>query len=441
MRPRIGVRHEDKNRWERRAPLTPDHVSTLVEQHDLEVLVEPSQRRIFSDEAYRAAGATLSSDLGSCPVVIGVKEIPPAKLVAGQGYLYFSHVIKGQAYNMGMLRTLLERGCHLMDYEKVTDDDGCRLILFGRYAGLAGMIDTLWGLGQRLALEGIASPLAEVKRAHAYADLDEVRAHFGELGARLAAEGIPAPLRPLVVGFSGYGNVSQGAQEILDLLPHVEVSPAQLGGDDLGAADPATQIIKVVFREEDMVRPREADQAFELQEYYDHPERYRGDFARFLPRLSVLVNCIYWDNPYPVLLSRDDARQLAADPSSRLRAIGDISCDIEGGVEITLKPTTVDEPCFVYDPATDSARDGVEGPGLLVMAIDNLPCELPADASRSFGDALVDFVPALANADYTAPLDQLALPAALTRALIVHQGRLTPDYVYLNQYLERAEQA
>ena len=441
MRPTIGIRHEDKSVWERRVPLTPDHVRTLIESHGVDVLVEPSATRIFPDDAYREVGATLTADLSPSNVIVGVKEIPAAKLLPGQAYLYFSHVIKGQAYNMVMLRTLLDQGCHLLDYEKVCDDDGRRLIFFGRHAGLAGMIDTLWALGQRLKLEGVETPLSEVKRAHAYADLEEVREHLRGIGARLASAGIPAQLRPLVFGFTGYGNVSQGAQEIIDLLPTVELTPAQLEQGALDDVDPATQLIKVVFHEEHMVAPREQDHAFVLQEYYDHPERYQGVFARYLPRLSALINCVYWDTIYPRLLSREDARRLGADPTSRLRVIGDISCDIEGGVEITLKPTTVDAPTFVYDPATDVATDGLEGPGFLIMAIDNLPCELPADASRSFGDALVGLAPALAAADFAAATDTLALPPALKRALIVHQGRLAPGFEYLQQYLEGVAQA
>jgi saccharopine dehydrogenase (NAD+, L-lysine-forming) len=146
---KIGIRREDKNIWERRAPLNPDHVRKLVAQ-GIEVLVQPSPIRTFPDQAYRQAGATISEDLSSCPMVFAIKEIPPHQFVAGHAYMYFAHVIKGQAHNMPMLQRLLDLRCTLIDYEKVTDEAGKRLIFFGRHAGLAGMIDSLWALGRRL---------------------------------------------------------------------------------------------------------------------------------------------------------------------------------------------------------------------------------------------------------------------------------------------------
>jgi saccharopine dehydrogenase (NAD+, L-lysine forming) len=435
-RPVIGIRHEDKNRWERRAPLAPEHVRVLVEQHGVDVVVEPSPMRVFDDAAYQAAGARLAHDLSQCPVVLGVKEIPIAKLAAEQAYIYFAHVIKGQPYNMPMLRALLDRRCHLFDYEKVTDAKGRRLVFFGRYAGLAGMLDTLWSLGQRLALDGLHTPFSEVRRAFQYRDLDQVRDHLREIAGKIRRDGLPDALVPCVIGLAGYGNVSQGAQEVLAQLPTVEVSPEQLLAGDFGGVDLRRTLVKVVFKEQHMAVPVASDQRFELQDYYQHPEKYRGDFDRFVDRLSVLVNCIYWDKRYPRLLTRAAVRERFASGQPRLRAVGDISCDIEGGIEVTLHATDVDNPCFVYDPAADNAVDGLTGRGLVVMAIDNLPCELPADATRSFGDVLTAFAPALARADYRAPLAELAVPDELRRALVVFQGQLTPAFEYLQAHLD-----
>ena len=392
--------------------------------------------RVFDDAAYQAAGARLSHDLDLCKIIFGVKETPSPKLLPGLAYIFFAHVIKGQPNNMPMLQTVLERRCHLFDYEKVTDTGGRRLVFFGRFAGLAGMLDTLWSLGQRLALDGLHTPFSQMRRAYQYRDLDQVRDHMREIADKIRCDGLPDALVPCVIGLTGYGNVSQGAQEVLALLPTTEISPEQLLAGEWGGSDLRHTLIKVVFKEQHMVAPVASDQRFELQDYYQHPEKYRGDFDRFVDKLSVLVNCIYWDKRYPRLLTRATVRRLFEAGPPRLRAVGDISCDIEGGVEVTLRATNVDAPCFVYDPETDAAVDGLTGRGLVVMAIDNLPCELPADATRSFGDVLNVFAPALARADYRAPLVELAIPDELRRALVVYQGLLTPAYEYLQPHID-----
>ena len=224
----IGIRREDKNRWERRAPLMPDHVAELLSEHGIQVRVQPSSTRVFPDKDYAAAGAALSEDLSACRIVLGVKEIPAEKLVRRQAYLYFSHVIKGQPAGMPMLRRLLELEATLLDYEPIVDRRGRRLIFFGRHAGYAGMLDTLWALGQRLLHEGFTTPLAELRLAHLDSSLDEATDHVARVGERIRHEGLPPGLRPIVVGFTGSGNVSHGAQEVFDRLPFQAVDPEEL---------------------------------------------------------------------------------------------------------------------------------------------------------------------------------------------------------------------
>jgi alpha-aminoadipic semialdehyde synthase len=432
----IAIRREDKNRWERRVPLTPAQVTELIQQHGLAVLVQPSTIRAFSDDAYTAAGATMQEDLSPAQVVLAIKEIPPELLQPGKTYLFFSHTIKGQPHNMPLLRCLLELGCQLIDYERVVDEQNRRLIFFGQHAGLAGMIDTLRALGQRLAWEGIANPLAELRPTYEYADLPTAQSAIREIGQRIVEEGLPVELTPLVIGLAGYGNVSRGAQAILDLLPIRQVSPAELPRlterEDLDR----NVIYKVVFKEEDTVEPIVKGQSFDLPEFFQRPERYRSKFDRYLPYLTVLVNCIYWDTPYPRLLTKAAARQLySGNPPPKLRVIGDISCDIEGGIEPTVKATSPDKPTFVWNPETDTAIEGVAGRGPVIMAVDNLPCELPIESSTSFGEALLPFIPALAACDFSSPFDACPLPPELKRATIVYHGELTPEYRYLEQFL------
>jgi alpha-aminoadipic semialdehyde synthase len=180
------------------------------------------------------------------------------------------------------------------------------------------------------------------------------------------------------------------------------------------------------------VKPVDQRNSFNLQEFYKHPDRYRSRFQDYLPYLTALVNCIYWDTPYPRLVSKEVTRDLyRRHLQPRLRVIGDISCDIEGGIEPTLKATDLDNPVFVWDPQTDTALDGVAGRGPVIMAVDNLPCELPKESSAAFGEALSPFIPALAACDFDEEFESCALPAELKRATILYHGQLTPDYRYL----------
>jgi alpha-aminoadipic semialdehyde synthase len=197
-------------------------------------------------------------------------------------------------------------------------------------------------------------------------------------------------------------------------------------------------IVKAVFREEDTVLRLDPSEPFDLQEYYDHPERYRAAFDRYLSKLHVLVNCIYWEPRYPKLITKEAIRSLYAGGQPMLRVIGDITCDVGGSIESTVKATEPDDPVYVYLPEEDRAISGVEGAGPTVMAVDILPSELPREASIYFSRILKGFVPALASADYSVGFEALDLPAELKRAVIAHRGDLAPDYRYLETHLSSA---
>jgi alanine dehydrogenase len=430
---RVGIRREDKSRWERRVPITPGDAAELAQQHGIAWHVQPSPIRIFSEEEYRAAGAAAEESLASCRVIFGVKEIPLPFFEPGKTYAFFSHVIKGQSYNMPALRRLLDLGCNLIDYERVVDDTGRRLIFFGRYAGVAGAIETLWALGRRLAWEGISNPFEILRHAHEYRDVAEAQADFARIGAAIRAAGIPDALRPLVIAVTGYGNVAHGAWEILDLLPVEHIDPGEVMSSR--GIEAASTIYAATFREEHLVEPSSGAERFDLQGYYAYPDRYRGVFERCVPGLTAVVNAIYWDPRYPRLITKAYLRELFGACRPKLRVIGDVSCDIEGSMECTVRTTRPDDPVFVYDPATDSATDGVAGPGLVVMAVDILPSELPRDASADFSRALKPYVPAIARADYSKPFETVDLPPEIKRAVIVYHGQLTPDYAYLAKFL------
>ena len=430
----LGVRREDRNRFERRTPLTPDHVAQLAGEHGVQVTLQPSPKRIFTDNEYREVGGIVAEGLHACQVILGIKEVPLSKLLSCKTYVFFSHTIKGQEHNMPLLQRMMDLGCTLMDYEKITDDDGRRLLFFGRHAGLAGVIDSLWALGQRLDLEGFSTPLDQIRRGHEYDSLAEAKEHITEVGKLLNNGGLPDALRPMVFGVTGYGNVSAGAQEMLDLLGLQTVEPRDLRG--LSASD--GPLVKVVFREEHMVQPPADFGAFDLQHYYDNPEGYEPVFHRYLPHLSMLINCIYWTPCYPRLVTKQQLRALYAEGAPKLRVIGDISCDVEGSIEATMEARGPGNPVYVYDVHQDRVVDSVGVTGPVIMAVENLPAELPREASKTFSTALINFVPDLVAADFTGTFEQSNLPGPLRRATVLFRGELTPDFAYLQEHLDRA---
>ena len=195
-------------------------------------------------------------------------------------------------------------------------------------------------------------------------------------------------------------------------------------------------LYKVVFKECDLVEPKNADNVFELQDYYNNPEKYNSKFEQYVPKLSILMNCIYWDTPYPRLITLDYLKKhWTGKESPKLKVIGDISCDIDGAIQCTTKSTEPGNPVYVYNPKDSIIIDGVEGSGPVIMAVDNLPCELPEEASKSFSKVLVGFVPQLVKADYDVAFRDLKLPNEVQRGMILYQGQLNEEYQYLKQYL------
>jgi alpha-aminoadipic semialdehyde synthase len=431
------MRREDKNPWERRAPLIPTHVRELIRQHDLNVVVQPSEIRIFSDQEYVREGAALSDELSECKVIMAIKEIPIGLIESNKVYCFFSHTIKGQLHNRPMLKRLKEQGCTLIDYEKICDQDGRRLLFFGTQAGQAGMVETLSALGRRLSHEGIRTPFSLIEQPYRYGSLVECREILRKVGWEIHEKGLDQRLVPLVCGFKGYGRSSQGAQELFDLLPNETVAPGDLSAFFRSGNYSAFRVYKVVFKEEHMVAPKTAERVFDLQDYYHHPQRYRSIFPSYLPFMTMLINAIYWDERFPRFIPINALRELfSGKETPRLRIIGDISCDVGGSVEITRRVTTPTDPVFIFDPLTETTRPGHKGRGVVVMAIDNLPAEIPLESSSYFSGALKSFVPAIARADYDAALQECGLPPEIQRAVILYQGEFTSPFSYMKDFVK-----
>ena len=432
----IGIRKETKDETQQRAPLSPQQVSELVRRHRISVTVEPWEMRVFKDEEYEKAGANLSTDLRRSNIIFGVKEIAPRYLYDDHQYCFFSHTVKGQLTNMLMLKRIIERRNTLFDYELVKDDNGKRLIFFGDYAGYAGMIDSIWALGERLLWEGIQNPFAEIKYATNYQSLSVAEEEFRTLGEKIRAEGLPKSVVPFVCGFTGYGHVSKAAQHLYDLLPTEELEPDALSGFFDQGKFSEKVAYKVQFRKPDMFKHKIRSN-FDAKEFREHPERFSNRFERYVPYLSMIINGIYWDPRFPRLVTKEFAKALyKKNHRHRPRVIGDIACDLEGSIELTVKVTDSQNPVYVYEPLTGDIKDGWEGNGPVILAVDKLPTELPREASEAFGRTLLPFVPQLAAADYEKPFEMLSIPKEFSRALIVHRGTLTPDFRYLKKFLK-----
>ena len=427
----FGIRREDKNKWERRVPIVPKHIKELKKNNDINVIVQPSKIRVFSDEEYKDSGAEINDDLSKCKVVFAVKEIPIDFFQSDKTYVFFSHTIKGQKYNMPMLKKMMDLKCNLIDYEKITNDKGFRIVFFGRYAGLAGMIDTLWSFGQRMKIKNIETPFNVIKKTVNYYNLDDVKNHFMEIREKINEEGIPEFLCPFIVGFAGYGHVSKGAQEILDILPVEEISPENI--KDIIDKPSNKCIYKVIFKEDDMVEPIFKGNVFELQDYYNNPENYKSKFEKYIPHLTILMNCIYWDSRYPRLITKGYIKKNFN--KIKLIVIGDISIDINGAIEFTEKSTSSDMPSFSYNPKTNSVIDGIAGKGIIIMGVDNLPCELPIESSNEFSNSLFNFIEKIVKSDYSKDFVDNDLPSEIKRAVVLYHGEFTPDYEYIGKYL------
>ncbi|MFW9962031.1 MAG: hypothetical protein ACFFCX_00520 [Candidatus Sifarchaeia archaeon] len=429
---KIGLRKEEKA-FETRVPVVPDHVKLLHDKYGINFVLEPSNQRAFSKDEYNIDVKHLKGS--GVPIIMGIKEMPLDIFEKDIVYIFFSHTIKGQASNMPMLKRIMDVGATLLDYERVVDETGRRLIFFGNWAGMAGISNTLRILGERLELIGLKpNPFAGMKPTLKIRKLDDLKEEFKLLGDRIREQGLPRKLIPFVIGFAGYGNVSRGAQEIFDILPHKIVSP-----EELPNLKPESNLLyKCIFKEEHMVEPKDSSMKFDLQDYYKFGKtKYAGVFHKHIPYITVLMNCIYWTDKYPRLLTLDYIRNHWYDDNRKLQVIGDISCDIRGAIELTVRCTSPDSPAFTYIISNNQTKSGIEGEGPVIMAVDNLPCELPRESSTSFSETLLDFIPALSNANFTVPFSDLELPRELKDAIIVYRGKLTEKFQYLEQYLPK----
>ena len=435
---KIGIRREDINKWERRAPLIPSHVRELVRDHGLEVYIQPSNIRVFPDADYALEGARVQEDICPSRTVFAIKEIPIESLAKDKVYVFFSHTAKGQPHNMPMLKRMMELGCSIIDYEKIVNEKGQRILFFGSYAGQAGMIDSLWALGRRLKLEGIETPFLRLEQTVRYKSLVEAKEEVAEVGRLIHKKGLPSRSGPVRLRIPGLRPRLPGRPG--DLRPHPQrhgLRPRTLPGLFRKSGPPARGLYKVVFKEEDMVRPAAPGGVFDLQDYYREPGKYVPVVESYLPYLNLIINGIYWTPKFPKYITKTVlARLYGGGIPPRLKVIGDITCDIDGSVECTVQATDSEEPVYVYDPGEGCRPDGHRGqrPGRhgglqparraaarVLGLLQRRPQEVrPGHRRGGFPGARSS---------------ECELPPEVRKAVILYRGELTPDYRYLSGYL------
>lgn len=397
----IGIIREGKNPPDRRVPFCPDQLRSLSEKfgEKLTFVVQSSTHRCFADEEYRDAGIQVAEDISEADVFFGVKEVPVGNLIADKTYFFFSHTIKKQRCNKQLLRAILDKNIRLIDYEVLKDDDGNRVVAFGRWAGIVGAYNAFWTYGKKTALY-------DIKRASECKDLEELKRELKNV-----------QLPPIKIVVTGSGRVGTGVKEILEALNIPEVETHEFL--HMYFEEP----VFTVLNTSDYNR-RKVDGGYDREEFYASPEKYESHFLKFAEAGEMLIAAAYWDPEAPRLFKIEDINS----PDFSLSVIADVTCDIGGSIPTTLRASNILDPVFDVErvggkeiPAFGSQTS------ISVMAIDNLPCELPRESSQAFGQMLEKWViPALLEGD----------ASILERATVARDGDLTLEFMYLKDFVD-----
>lgn len=397
---KIGVIREGKVPPDKRVPLTPQQCRLVQAKFpNVEVLVQTSSVRAFKDEEYIAEGIPVVESLESCDVILGVKEVNIEDLIPGKKFMFFSHTIKKQPYNRKLLRAVLDKKIQLIDYEVLKNKNNKRLIGFGRYAGIVGCYNGFRGYG-------LKTGKYELKPAHECRDRKEMEAELDKVVLDKNAK----------ILLTGFGRVGYGAREIMDLLPITEVSPEEFLNQ---------QFDMPVFTHLDVedYYARKSDSSFDKADFYANGGEYKSVLGKYFAKADMYVACHYWSNKSPYLLTQEDLKN----PS--VKVIADISCDIAGPISATLRASRIVDPFYGYDPETGQEADALQEGSIMMMAVDNLPCELPKDASEDFGNELIRTIfPALFGEDPDAIIER--------GSETTKEGKLTSGFAYLQDYVD-----
>ena len=401
---KFGIIQERKSPPDSRVPLTPDQCAKLSKESNIELVVESSPIRCYTDQEYRDAGVSVVEDISDCDVLMGVKEVPIDALIPDKTYFFFSHTIKKQVYNRPLLQAILEKNIHLLDYEVLTNDLGQRLIAFGKFAGMVGAHNGILTYGRRTGLYD----LKRMKDCHDYAEAKRIYKEMKWPGMKIA--------------LTGGGRVASGAASVLDDMGIQQVSPQAFLN-----AESNTAVYTQLDCEE--YATRKDGQPFDLSHFYKEPQLYRSSFAPYTLQSDIMINGIFWDNQAPVFFMPEDM----ADPAFKIKVIADVTCDIApvASIPSTLRASTIADPIFGYDPIKKEEASPHQDGVIDMMTIDNLPNELPRDASQSFGEQFIQYI-----------FGELATSRSsriIERASVAKGGQLGSHFAYLQDYVAGKE--
>lgn len=399
---KIGIIREGKVPPDTRVPLTPKQCAYIMDKYPVKIWVQPSVNRCFSDAEYEAEGVYLTDNMAACDVLLGVKEVPINNLIGKKKYFFFSHTIKKQSYNRDLLQAIIDNDIQMVDYETLKNTKNQRVIAFGRWAGIVGAHNGLWTYGQR-------TKAFDLPRMSAFKDFDEVKAFYTK----------SLKLPNLKIVLTGSGRVGQGSAEVLDAMNIRKVKPREFLTETFD--EPVyTQLICKNYA------ARIEDDGFDKSEFYAIPANYKSIFAPYSKFADIMINGIYWDNDAPPFFTKEEMKT----EDFNIQVIADITCDIApiASIPSTLYATTIAEPVFGYNPKTEQAEAPYQKHTIDMMTIDNLPNELPRDASNHFGEQFINYVlEELLNTENS----QMMYKATMTE-----NGDLTPPFEYLRDYLE-----
>jgi len=401
---KIGIIREGKTPPDSRVPLTPLQCAKIMGEYPkINILVQPSPIRCFPDSDYRHHSISMPEDMAQCEVLMGVKEVPIEQLIADKTYFFFSHTIKKQSYNRDLLRAILDKNIRLIDYEVLTDERGKRLIAFGKFAGMVGAHNGIMAYGKRTGQ-------FELKRMKDCLDYAEAKSIYKTMNW---------PNMRIVL--TGTGRVGMGAALVLKDMGIRQVSPEEYLSNQYEEA------VFTQLRCQDYAA-RKDGRPFSKKGFYTKPDEYKSIFTPYAQKSDIMINGIYWDNEAPAFFTIEEMKQ----EDFVIQVIADVTCDIApiSSIPSTLKASTIAKPVFGFDPETEMEAPPYQEDTIDMMTVDNLPNELPRDASKAFGQQF-----------YTHILPELLKPESevIRRATVAEGGRLGPEFGYLEKYVSGEE--
>ncbi len=397
----FGIIREGKVPHDHRTPLLPEQAADLRKNHpEAKIYAQSSLVRCIHDDEYEAENIAILEDMSHCDVLMGVKEVPISQIIEGKTYMFFSHTMKKQAYNKKLMQAILAKKIRMIDYECLTNEKGERIVAFGLFAGIVGAYNAFWTYGERYKT-------FQLKRANACKDYEELKEEL-----------LKVKLPNIKIALTGRGRVGHGAIQILEEINMKKVSPI-----DYLTKTYNEPVFTVLASHDYYHQKTDEKTAFDATIFHKNPELFEANFLHYAQQTDILITTHFWNPKADILFSKNDM----ARPDFRIKIIADISCDVNGSVPCTIRASTIDAPIYDYNPHTQEENElFIDDKNVTVMAVDNLPCELPFDASWAFGMQLVAYVmPHFFNGD---------AEKVLERATIAQNGDLMPRYEYLRDY-------